>query len=510
MCSIFGFVTNGIVDKDRLRVMADDMVRGAINRGRDGIGARITHLPKPYVSYQCMTTEKAGSYLHNCTMQDIVQHATLHRCPVTLIGNARAEPTTEWVKEKNGYDQQPYSVGKWAIVHNGTIANDKGLRTGAHQSNIDSAAIVELLAELERIREPKSLEGYYELFVAAIRHLKGSYAILATHEDAPGFIFTACNYRPIWIGKNDSGVWLASEASMLPHNCVPQMQEPYTCNMVCGHSIDLDRRSFFLDEKKTPRALVVASGGLDSTVAAQVCKNQGMEVTLINFQYGCRAEEHELKAIKEISEAMGVPLVLFPIPIYDPSDSPLFDHTATIAGGEAGAEFAHEWVPARNLVMLSVATAYAEAKGFDYIVLGNNLEEAGAYPDNEPEFINRFNALLPFAVGDGKRVRVLMPVGNLMKHEIVALGLEQGAPLAHTWSCYKNGDLHCGTCGPCMMRRTAFSINNAPEVIKYLDEMHQPAYEKDEGPLTDEQVAAIRKISSATGGPDSKFNKTLL
>lgn len=505
MCSIFGFVTNGTVDKDRLRVMAGDMLRGAVNRGRDGIGARFAHLPEPYRSYTCSTVAKAGTYTHDATINDLVTHCTLHQ-NLTLIGNARAEPTTEWVKYKAEYDQQPYSVGKWTIVHNGTIANDKGLRTGVHPTDIDSAAIVETLCENEATMGPKTLGEYYSVFVQSIHALKGSYAILAVHEDAPGFIFTACNYRPIWIGKNDSGVWLASEASMLPHNCVPQMQEPYTCNMVCGHSTNLDRRSFFLDEKKTPRALVVASGGLDSTVAATVVQNLGMDVTLINFQYGCRAEEHELKAIKEISEAMGVPLVLFPIPIYDPSDSPLFDHTATIAGGEAGAEFAHEWVPARNLVMLSVATAYAEAKGFDYIVLGNNLEEAGAYPDNEPEFINRFNALLPFAVGDGKRVRVLMPVGNLMKHEIVALGLEQGAPLAHTWSCYKNGDLHCGTCGPCMMRRTAFSINGAPEVIKYLTEH----YEKDDGPLTDEQIDAIRKQSSATGTGDSKFNKSLL
>lgn len=471
MCSIFGFVTNGIVDKDRLFIMADGMVRGAINRGRDGIGARITHLPKPYVSYQCMTTEKAGSYLHNCTMQDIVQHATLHRCPVTLIGNARAEPTTEWVKEKNRYDQQPYALGKWAIVHNGTIANDKALRTNELETGIDSAAIVEMLAKREPEDGIRTLDEAYGIFIGVIEELKGSYAILATHEDFKGVIFTACNYRPIWIGKNDSGMWLASERGMLPQNCVPYMQEPYTCQMIDKCSSDTYRVSLFSHgEARAPRALVVASGGLDSTVAAQICVNQGMDVTLINFQYGCRAEVHELKAIKEISEVMGVPLVLFPIPIYDPSDSPLFDHTATIAGGEAGAEFAHEWVPARNLVMLSVATAYAEAKGFDYIVLGNNLEEAGAYPDNEPEFINRFNALLPFAVGDGKRVRVLMPVGNLMKHEIVALGLKQGAPLAHTWSCYKNGDLHCGTCGPCMMRRTAFSINGAPEVITYLDE----------------------------------------
>ena len=153
--------------------------------------------------------------------------------------------------------------------------------------------------------------------------------------------------------------------------------------------------------------------------------------------------------------------------IYNPKDSPLLRSDSNIAGGEAGAEFAHEWVPARNLVMLAMATAFAEARGIGYIVLGNNLEEAGAYPDNEPEFINRFNDLLPFAVGDGKRVKVVMPVGNYMKHEIVAIGHEVGAPLHLTWSCYRAGPIHCGTCGPCYMRRTAFEINKLPEVIQY-------------------------------------------
>jgi 7-cyano-7-deazaguanine synthase len=117
--------------------------------------------------------------------------------------------------------------------------------------------------------------------------------------------------------------------------------------------------------------------------------------------------------------------------------------------------------------MLSVATAFAEAKGFDVIVLGNNMEEAGAYPDNEPEFIRRFNEVLPFAVGANKQVRVIMPVGDLMKHEIVKMGFENGAPMELTWSCYKNGNKHCGKCGPCFMRRTAFEINNINEVIEY-------------------------------------------
>lgn len=66
-----------------------------------------------------------------------------------------------------------------------------------------------------------------------------------------------------------------------------------------------------------------------------------------------------------------------------------------------------------------------------------------------------------------------MPVGNMMKHEIVQLGHQLGAPLDKTWSCYRAGELHCGTCGPCYMRRKAFKINGLPEVIRYADEENQ-------------------------------------
>jgi 7-cyano-7-deazaguanine synthase len=222
-----------------------------------------------------------------------------------------------------------------------------------------------------------------------------------------------------------------------------------------------------IPERPTQRALVVCSGGMDSVVAAAYVKANGCDVTLLHFRYGSRAEGPEQESIRNVAEAMGVNVVFKEMPIYSQSDSPLLRADDTIAGGEAGAEFAHEWVPARNLVMLSIATAYAEAQGFDTLVLGNNLEEAGAYPDNEPEFIARFNDLLPFAIGDGKKLKVIMPVGNLMKHEIVALGHELGAPLHLTWSCYRAGEKHCGTCGPCFMRRTAFRINGLDEVIQY-------------------------------------------
>jgi 7-cyano-7-deazaguanine synthase len=219
--------------------------------------------------------------------------------------------------------------------------------------------------------------------------------------------------------------------------------------------------------KTATRALVVCSGGLDSVVAATKLVREGHDVELIHFMYGSRAEGREQAAVVAVGEALGVPVRFHAISAYQPEDSPLLRADSTIAGGEEGAEFAHEWVPARNLLMLATATALAEARGFQLVALGNNLEEAGAYPDNEPEFIDRFNDLLPFAVGDGKRVRVVMPVGNMMKHEIVALGHELKAPLHLTWSCYRTGPVHCGRCGPCYMRSTAFHINGLPEVIEY-------------------------------------------
>lgn len=136
-----------------------------------------------------------------------------------------------------------------------------------------------------------------------------------------------------------------------------------------------------------------------------------------------------------------------------------------VAGAVAGAEWAHEWVPARNLLMLSWAAAFAEANDYHHIALGNNLEEAGAYPDNEEELTTLFGDLLPNAVQNGYGLNVLSPVGNLMKHEIVRVGLEIGAPYHLTWSCYLDGERHCGHCGPCFMRRTAFERNGARDPV---------------------------------------------
>ena len=439
-------------------------------RGRDGRG---------YASRQ------SGHYGTRDEFQKSVERGVTDCFPQMLssaqnfvmVGNHRAEPTTEYVKDKRDTDQQPYIRDGWHVVHNGTIANDKVLRDHTVPTSIDSAAIAEVLA-----RETARGFGLLSGFRYGVRELKGSFAILAYHETDPSRMFVACNYRPVWYTKTEDGFYFASSRQSFPHGTVPQMLKPYS--IAEFHSdgsmtrTDLHEAVPYnmmdpYDVQKVRTALVVCSGGLDSVVSAAKMKADGFNLHLIHFLYGSRAQGPEVEAVKRVAEALDAKLTLFPLAVYDKGDSPLLDPDSKVAGGEAGAEFAHEWVPARNTVLLAVATAFAEARGYEVIALGNNLEEAGAYPDNEPEFIARFNDLLPFAVGDGKRMRVEMPVGNMMKHEIVKLGHEIDAPMDMTWSCYRAGAMHCGTCGPCWMRRRAFEINGLPEVINYADEQDE-------------------------------------
>lgn len=470
MCSIIGALIFDISTRERVErvnALMSAMIQYAGIRGRDGIGWTRTHRNE-------MTTSKFRKGETPVYRPLSTTHLT--SC-IRFVGNARAEPTTEWVKQKSLDDQQPYTSERWTVAHNGTIANDKELRSlrpdhlqKVHTS-IDSAAIPELLAT-ESISGIDGKEDLAGAFLRSVRRLKGSYGIVASHEHAYDSLYIAVNYRPVWLLETKEGYFFASSRKAFGNvQGEPRMLKPYSVYHFQFNwftKVMTENRISTMSAAPNKKTLVVCSGGLDSVVTAQHCKSVlKMDVELMHFQYGSKAQTPELEAVKKIAEYMQVPLHIRTIPAYDVTDSNLLNPESKIAGGEEGAEFAHEWVPARNLLLLATATAFAEAKGFSFIALGNNMEEAGAYPDNEPEFIDRFSDILRFAVGAGKFLEIIQPVGNMMKHEIVKLGHDIGAPLHLTWSCYKAGQLHCGTCGPCFMRRTAFQINNLEEVITY-------------------------------------------
>lgn len=461
MCGIFGY--SGLRFTVDNADMLTSLVVANLERGRDGLGVTVSQGGE-FSSFRVLNpTENHAKLMHDlraflsCFVAD---------SPTTVIGNTRAEPTTEYVKEKDVENHtQPFIHNNIAVAHNGTIANDKdialdmGLKDGVLPSGIDSQCLA-YLGDSLGICQPVKVEQASARFYSQV---VGSYAAAFSNKQAPGYLTLLTNYKPIYFSKKEKELFFSS----LPVADVRRCMSQYRYAFFKWGSV-MEEGMFPV--KRNNKALVVCSGGLDSVVAAAWCKDNFYDITLLHFDYGCRAGYQEVQSITAIADYFGCESVVVKTPLFTDviKGSPLTDPTQSdIAKGKQGAEFAFEWVPARNLIFLSLATAIAEARGFSYIALGNNLEEAGSYPDNEPEFTDRFNHLLPYATGANKLIDLLTPVGNLMKHEIVALGHKHKAPMHLTWSCYHNAQHHCGNCGPCFMRKTAFQINGLVDPIKY-------------------------------------------
>lgn len=399
---------------------------------------------------------------------------------LTFLAQLRAEPTHEFVSEKTDDDVGPYTFGKVSLVHNGTIANDKELLEKAEArgivrrstTHIDSAALAMYLADL--MHNPECFD--IDVLRNAMLDVKGSFGIAVAHANLPGRVLVATNYKPLYYltlpGRQ--GFMVASQFSYL--------EDPFWANQLRNniravepYSVAEFKASGDMRVRKLPRVrsmpkrvLAVCSGGLDSTVAVALLRNQGAEVDMLHYLYGSRADGREVQSVNEIGRQLGCRVIVRALDLgIKPESSALLNPDANLSVGASGAEFAHEWVPARNLIMLAHAIGLAEAEDYDTICLGNNLEESNSHPDNEMEFINRLNALIPFSVGVNKNIRIEMPVGNLMKREIIHAGVRLNAPLSSTYSCYEGREHHCGKCASCYLRRTAFKISGVEDPTRY-------------------------------------------
>ena len=357
-----------------------------------------------------------------------------------VVGNFRATPTTEAESEIDIL--QPYG----GIVHNGVIANDK------HFSDEVIDSIV-----LPKILNPRDFDSLY----TNIQKIEGSYALAYFTDDS---LMLSCNYKPIYFVKRSGlgeytrypfynhGFMFASTPDMIADYSVPV--KPYSV-------MEIDLSSMNIKTKDLPRiqnnkVALSASGGLDSTTVAYMLKEQGYDVTLIHLKYDCLAQEKEVDYIKKIAKHGGFDLEFIQMPnVMRGTITEGTYHKSQIEG----TEYAMDWVSGRNLLMLSILTAYAESNKFGYIAFGGNLEESGAYPDNEQEFGRKFNEILPFATQNKIKIELLQPISTMMKHEIVKEGVKLKVPYEITWSCYSNDKVHCNNCAPCYMRRVAFERN---------------------------------------------------
>lgn len=229
------------------------------------------------------------------------------------------------------------------------------------------------------------------------------------------------------------------------------------------------------EKPKRRKAVVLLSGGMDSCVTAAIA-SQSHALALLHASYGQRTEARERRGFEEIADFYGAGerLVARLEHFRQIGGSALTD--AKIAVPESGrnhgesekrAEIPVTYVPFRNAHFLSIAVSWAEAIGADSVWIGAVAEDSSGYPDCRPEYYRVFQELVRAGTRPETRIEVVTPVIHLRKSAIIRRGMEVGAPLHLTWSCYQNEEEACGACDSCLLRLRAFAEAAVTDPIRY-------------------------------------------
>ncbi len=206
--------------------------------------------------------------------------------------------------------------------------------------------------------------------------------------------------------------------------------------------------------------LVVLSGGLDSTVCmALASQESGPSPLALTFDYGQR-HRTELDRSAGVAGHFRSEHLVVALDTSAWGGSALTDPSINVPEAGADGGIPVTYVPARNSIFLAVALGVAEARRLDAVWIGVNAIDYSGYPDCRPEFIEAFRGVA--ATGqkrgvEGDPIAIRTPLIECTKSEIISIGLRLGAPLGMTWSCYRGGDVPCGTCDACMLRARGFA-----------------------------------------------------
>jgi 7-cyano-7-deazaguanine synthase len=219
-------------------------------------------------------------------------------------------------------------------------------------------------------------------------------------------------------------------------------------------------------------AVLLLSGGLDSTVASYLARKEARPVLALTADYGQKAAARELAAAYRIAQDLGVPhrTVFLPF-LREAARGALVDHGTDVprpaasdlddVEGSARDSARAVWVPNRNGALLAMAATLAESLLATQVVVGFNREEAATFPDNTPAFIEATNQALSYSTSN--RVRVISPTVSYDKAEIVRAAMREAVPIELCWSCYLGDKQPCGTCESCRRFERAVSVAGATE-----------------------------------------------
>ncbi|MEM7315181.1 MAG: 7-cyano-7-deazaguanine synthase QueC [Planctomycetota bacterium] len=222
-------------------------------------------------------------------------------------------------------------------------------------------------------------------------------------------------------------------------------------------------------------AIVLLSGGLDSTTTLAIAQDEGFEVHAITFRYGQR-HEHEIEKAKSIAAAAGVAShVIADIDLKTFGGSALTAEIDVPKGEsveDIGDDIPVTYVPARNTIFLSFALALAEVRDATDIFIGVNALDYSGYPDCRPEFISAFQDMANLATKaavQGEKITIHTPLIDLTKAKTIEWGLRLGVDYSMTTSCYDPTPAgeSCGQCDSCLLRKRGFEENGIDDPIAY-------------------------------------------
>ena len=218
------------------------------------------------------------------------------------------------------------------------------------------------------------------------------------------------------------------------------------------------------------KSIVLLSGGLDSLVSLGIKRDELKIELALTFDYGQKSLEKEIQASEKICKFYNINHKIIKLDwLKQITTTSLVSSTDVPTGDELknNVESAKKvWIPNRNGLFLNIAGCYADAQNYDYILIGANRDEAQTFPDNSQEFIDSINK--EFEKSTLKHPKVVAPLINYDKNDIVKVALAYKVPLELTMSCYQGAEGHCGICESCLRLKHALEYNNAQKYIAEL------------------------------------------
>ena len=218
------------------------------------------------------------------------------------------------------------------------------------------------------------------------------------------------------------------------------------------------------------KAVVMISGGMDSAVVAAMIAKEGYKIAALHLNYGQRTEARELKAFNDICDHYGINerLIVDIKYLAEIGGSSLTDENIEVSQAELDNNtIPTSYVPFRNANILAIATSWAEVIGANAIGVGAMEQDSSGYPDCREDFFDAYEKMIDLGTKPETKIKILRPVINMTKKDIILEGKELGVPFELTWSCYKSSETACGECDSCALRLRGFAQSGISDPITY-------------------------------------------